>query len=213
MKKLLVLLLLVSCGPDPVFYPTESEQTVIEKEKIVYKEPPYDAVGDIIYNENNYRDLIGQLPLTEGLTCTLYTVPNTTTQIAGAVLTSKGSFTYKEQFEVPNSSVNDGLPVLPDALKVNYKTWYILRCSGQIVITEDGYHNFELTSDDGSVLYLGGSALINHDGLHGTSSKSGVKFIRKGITAFRIDYLQSSGSQSLIIKMNDQVISKKLFWK
>lgn len=205
------LLLAISCGSNNAEILQITDTQTIEK--IIYQEPPQNEIGDIVYDENKYRESIGQLPLSEGLSCTLYTVPNSTTQITGATLTTIGSFIYKGLFNIENGSVNNGLSILPQGLKQIHKTYYILRCSGQLVITEDGYHNFDLTSDDGSMLYLGGALLINHDGLHGVSTKSAVKYIRRGITAFRVDYLQSNGNQALTIKMNNEIIKSELFWR
>lgn len=63
-------------------------------------------------------------------------------------------------------------------------------------------------------LYIGSNSIfINHDGLHGVSTKSGVKFLRKGITSFRLDYFQASGNQALTLKINNEIINSERFWR
>lgn len=37
--------------------------------------------------------------------------------------------------------------------------------------------------------------------------------LEKGVHTFRIDYFQAAGNQSLILKMNGEVISKELFYR
>src|ERR1019366_8511344 len=82
--------------------------------------PSVAALSDIsklVAEENDYRAQIGQDLLTSGLTCTLYTVPNTTTTIASAVLTTVGSYGYDGVFNQPNAPVTDGLNILPIGLR------------------------------------------------------------------------------------------------
>ncbi len=177
-------------------------------------DPPQTEVGDIIYYENKYRKSVGKVPLSKGLICTLYSVPNTTTQISGASLSNKGSFIYTENFNVSNQSTSVGFPILPSGLKTVYKTWFILRCSGQLVILEDGYHSFSVTSDDGSMLYIGGgSAVVSNDGLHGSNKVTGSKFLRRGVVTFRLDYFQGSGNETLSVDMDGSLLEDELLYK
>lgn len=162
---------------------------------------------DVIDIENDYRSSVGQAPLTSGLTCNLYTVPNNTTQIVGASLTNVGAFTYTGQFNQPNASTNVGLNVLPLGLQLVYTQWFMLRCTGTLAITDNTWHSFEVISDDGTNLYIDGGLLINNDGLHGEQSKSASKYLKRGIHSIQLDYLQANGNQSLTLKMDSSVMS------
>jgi hypothetical protein len=169
--------------------------------------PPAEGadVAEVVKEENDYRASVGQEPLVSGLSCTLYTVPTTTTKIVGATLTSVGSWTYVGTFNVANQSVSTGLNVLPVALQPVYQTWYVVKCSGVIAVADDSWHNFSLTSDDGSNLYVDG-LLVSNDGMHGTQTVSNVRFLKHGVHSFELDYLQGSGNEALILNLDGSLL-------
>lgn len=75
---------------------------------------------------------------------------------------------------------------------------YLLRCQGSLIVTKTDYYQFNLNSDDGSVLYLDGSKLVDNDNNHGPTLVSGTKMLRRGVHTFRLDYAQTGGgSQAL----------------
>lgn len=167
---------------------------------------PKTQIEEVVQTENEYREITGLAPLTKGLVCTLYTVPNTTTALAGASLTTVSSYLYRGDFNQPNSVSSLGLNILPPALKPLYKDWIVVRCIGKLVVTESDYYFFDLSTDDGSMLYVAGATVINNDGMHGITTKSGFKFLRMGVYDFRVDFLQGAGSQALILKMDSSTV-------
>jgi alpha-L-fucosidase len=68
---------------------------------------------------------------------------------------------------------------------------------GFINIPSDGIYTFTLTSDDGSKLYLGNNLLIDNDGLHGATSKTGEIALGKGLHAIRISFFEKTGGNTL----------------
>ena len=165
-----------------------------------------DGIQDIVNLQNAERQALGQAPLTQGLTCYLYTVPTSASAIVGASLTSVGQFLYNGQFNVANSSVSTGFPILPAALENMYKTWFIVKCYGTLVVADNNYHEFDLTSDDGANLYIDG-LLINNDGLHSVQTKSASKFLGYGVHSFELDFFQGQGMQALILNEDGQLMS------
>lgn len=209
MKKLFSILLvamtLTACG--------KGEQGTQGPQGIAAPAPASADVLDIVNLENSYRSSVGQAPLTSGMVCTLYTVPNTTTLIIGAVLTNIGSWNYLGTINQPNTPVTNGLNILPTALATVYQSWYIVKCTATLIIADDNYHLFVLTSDDGSNLYVdGGAALINNDGLHGSQSKSAAKLLKYGLHTIEVDYLQAGGQQELSLTMDGAYINQALMY-
>ena len=171
-----------------------------------------ETVQELINAQNAYRLSIGQDPLQPGLACTLYTVPQTTTLIIGATgLVSVGAFEYDDVFNVPNQSTSVGLTILPTALQGVYQTWYIVKCTASLVVADSNYHEFDITSDDGSNLYVDG-LLINNDGLHGAQTKSATKYLQYGIHTFELDYLQANGNESLILNEDNALMQATGFY-
>jgi len=81
---------------------------------------------------------------------------------------------------------------------------------GFIQIPTTGVYRFYLTSDDGSRLYLNEKVLIDHDGLHGATTKSGLVALEQGLHSLRISYFEKSGNNSLKLEWASQDISKEL---
>ncbi len=77
---------------------------------------------------------------------------------------------------------------------------FILVADGAFVIDRAGEYEFELTSDDGSVLWVSGQKVIDHDGEHGTTSKTGSIALERGLVPFELRYFQSAGEKNLWLK-------------
>lgn len=223
MKHLLVLsvlsLMLVSCGNNGAdglngkdFVPAPTPPVV--------RDEVQDDIDSIISQKNKYRIQIGQTRLTTGLMCQVLTFTagdRLQSSIAGhntlSGLVSVGYFEYKGSFNQPDSSSALGNNVMPEPFKSLYKNNYKITCQGQIVIRESGYYKFETSTDDASLLYIGGSLLVDNDNSHGITSKSNMKLLERGIHSFRFDYAQGNGSQALIIKMNELSIDSRLYYR
>lgn len=173
--------------------------------------PNLDSVPDVIQEYNEGRVAQGQDPVTAGLTCSLYTVPNTTTQIVGATLTSVGSWTYTGVFNDVNGSSAPGLKVLPAPIRSLYTSYYIIKCTGLYVMVAPGFAEFDLSSDDGANLSVNG-ALINNDGTHGITTKSATKFLNRGVYSFELDYLDVGGSHALMLLSNGIPVAAENFY-
>src|SRR4051794_41864714 len=63
-----------------------------------------------------------------------------------------------------------------------------------------GSYAFRITSDDGSKLSLDGAVVIDHDGLHGDTSKEGTVTLTAGTHALRIDYIEAGGGPGLQLR-------------
>lgn len=211
MKKLLMIGALVTiisgCGSDRF-------ERVVETNTIQLPPAEVDEITEVITQENEYRMAAGQAPLTKGLVCTLHNVSTTTpSSIPSSPPAGIATFVYQGAFNQLESSTSAGLNILPTALKSVYKNWIVVKCQGQIVITESDYIMFNLTSDDGSNLYIDGTLLVDNNGLHGTQLRSASKLLKRGVHTFRLDYLQGNGNQSLILEDSNGLIPAAKFYR
>ena len=67
------------------------------------------------------------------------------------------------------------------------------RFEGILMVEAAGPYRFELSSDDGSRLYLDGSLLIDHWGHHGSSGKTSTVVLEAGPHPVRVDYYEEDG--------------------
>jgi hypothetical protein len=127
-------------------------------------------------------------------------------------LTYAATFTYDQAFDQPDAPVTNGFNVLPVALQQIYQTWFIMKCYGNIVVPQDGYHQFSLTSDDGSNLYIDGLLTVNNDGLHSAQTIASSVSITAGVHYFELDFFQATGNQALILNEDGQLMDPGQFY-
>jgi len=76
--------------------------------------------------------------------------------------------------------------------------------TGYISITSAGTYNFNLGSDDGSSLSIGGTSVINNDTDHSYQVDSGsATFTQAGLYAISLQYFEDSGSTGLELYASD----------
>jgi hexosaminidase len=76
-----------------------------------------------------------------------------------------------------------------------------LRFDGYVQVPEDGLYTFELTSDDGSYLYVNNDLLIDHDGWHSAIGKTGTIALAAGHHRLGVWYFQSTGGRALSLRV------------
>lgn len=136
-----------------------------------------------------------------GGTC-LSTSASTGCPAGGTALTLTGSskpYTQTAGFNQPNSSSGPNSAVASEyqyllTAWVNYK----ISCSGYLVITEAAAYDFDVNSDDGSILTvsgLGQSFTVGNDGTHAMTDKftSLGTWLYPGVYNFNLQYAQSGG--------------------
>lgn len=191
-----------------------------------YVAPPETDVQTLVDTENAWRELNGQTSLSTGLSCSVQAIAsgmwlsNSSVgyQVAQGVVTAAPgtpsySYLYTDSFNQPDTGggVNNLLPVSLQPLyeSNNYK----ISCSGAIVVTTNGYYTFDVNSDDGSILTIDGSQVVNNDGNHGMTDKVGTKLLRAGVHTFSMLYAQSGGGNfGLILQANASVVPGSVFY-
>ena len=81
--------------------------------------------------------------------------------------------------------------------------------TGYVNVPADGTYTFYTTSDDGSVLSIGGTVVVNNDGLHAEQERSGTIGLKAGKHAITIGYLDRAGLEVLKMSYAGPGISKQ----
>ncbi|MDP6479953.1 MAG: DUF1080 domain-containing protein [Phycisphaerales bacterium] len=77
---------------------------------------------------------------------------------------------------------------------------FLALIDGSFLIEMPGEYAFRLSSDDGSQLWIGGSMVINHDGLHGAEAKTGVATLTTGAHPFQVKFFEHLGGEKLLLE-------------
>jgi hexosaminidase len=80
---------------------------------------------------------------------------------------------------------------------------------GYLKIDKPGVYRFYLKSDDGSTLTIGDREVINHDGEHGSTEKSGETALGKGWHMYELRYFDAGGAKSLELSWSGMGIAKE----
>lgn len=218
MNKLLALslMILAGCGSTGL-------DTVVQTNTVEIPTPvELTDVAEVVAEENAYRLAAGQSPLQPGLVCTLHNLSATQpATIPASPPTAVATWVYVGDFNVPNGPSSAGMPFLPAAIRLSYTSWYLVRCTGQLIVTVSEYATLYTASDDGSMLYLGSvsspssaSLLVNNDGNHGVQTRSGSRLVKRGVFAIRIDYMQGpAGNQAFIVSDHNGVLPAARFYR
>jgi len=76
-----------------------------------------------------------------------------------------------------------------------------LRFGGYLRVPYDDIYTFEITSDDGSQLIVDEQVVIDHDGYHSATAKTGAIGLSRGHHRLRILYFQGGGGRDLTLRL------------
>lgn len=234
MKKLFALLLcatMVGCGPgfqvqNTPYSPPQPEPAPVPTPPAVDIEQ--EDIDEMIAQKNADRAILAQAPLTAGLSCTVVKVAsgqcltyhasytNGCVNNTNAIVTTGTTYTYlyKGSFNQSNSGGSDPILLLPPALRSTFAgSNFKIVCTGQIVVRESNYYNFSTNSDDGSLLYVNNSLIVNNDNNHGMTLKTGSVLLYRGVQPFQVQYAQTGGGNyGLVIQAGGATIDPKYYF-
>jgi len=75
---------------------------------------------------------------------------------------------------------------------------FACRWTGSLRIHNRGRYRFQLTSDDGSKLYVQNRFLVNNDGLHGLWSRWGDMHMDPGLNQVRVEFFERGGWAGMV---------------
>lgn len=78
---------------------------------------------------------------------------------------------------------------------------FAIRYRGFMKVPADGVYTFTLSSDDGSALLIGGTKVVDNDGLHSLQTRTGAVGLAAGMHEVTIDFFEKSGGHELQLWM------------
>ena len=136
-------------------------------------------VQTVGFDRQSYATPAGATDLEPGLRCNIYRgdFPHTT-DIRGRIDSTLISAGIGIPATIPSSAFG-------------------LKFKGYIDVPETGIYSFFLTSNDGSVLRIAGRLVVDNDGMHADSEKSGQVALQKGLHALTLDFMDGGGGYAL----------------
>jgi hypothetical protein len=92
---------------------------------------------------------------------------------------------YTSTLNVTPRDFREGFPGVTDRYE-----WFAIDYSGRFWIEKPGLYRFELTSDDGSRLYIDDGLAVDNDGVHPPETRTAALTLAGGIHRIRVSYFQ-----------------------
>ncbi len=129
----------------------------------------------------------------------------------------KGNWEKAPDFNTLKSTGGKVVPQPTFEAATTEKTNVGLVFTGLLRIPTDGLWTLTTTSDDGSLLWLGNTLVVDNDGSHGPQDASGLIQLTAGSYPIRIAYFQGGGGGSLDVRwsgpgVTDQKIPASAFF-
>ena len=105
--------------------------------------------------------------------------------------------------------VKEGVTPLPIETVKPREEFFGLVFSGFIDVPATGLYRFFVDSDDGSVMKLHTTTVVDNDGLHSATEKSGAVALEKGLHPIEIRMLEAAGQDLLRVSWQGPGIAKK----
>jgi len=75
---------------------------------------------------------------------------------------------------------------------------FAARFTGYLEITLEGTYMFQTTSDDGSMMYIDGTLVVDNDGCHGVRTRSGEIYLTHGRHAVVVEYFENDDGEAML---------------
>lgn len=167
-----------------------------------YANPPVltksTRVRSVRITKSGQRSAIRESAYTKATPSPARATPGTTAGMAyracaGAYSSARTALTCASPIEgiVKTLQVPPGLPA----------TDFAVTFRAVVVVPETGIYSFSLASDDGAILRVDDTAIVDLDGVHAARERHGEAALAKGAHALDVSYFQGKGGATLALKV------------
>lgn len=122
-----------------------------------------------------------------------YVIPADTTKMPTFSGMVPFAMVHTDSFNVASQPFATGFPGALDGQVENFA----IRYTGKFSVPAEGNYTFKLVSDDGAVLYIDGTKVVDNDGVHTSKTTTGEARLKAGAHDLRLDYFQAKGPVAL----------------
>jgi PA14 domain len=125
----------------------------------------------------------------EGL---VYLLPRTMTTLPDLSTQKPVAKLYTDSLNIASQDFKTGFPEVTRRFE-----YFVIHYAGSFAVTVAGTYTFKLISDDGSRLRIDNIPVINNDGVHEATEKTGVLALAPGNHTISLDYFQAQKNVAL----------------
>lgn len=133
----------------------------------------------------------------DGLRGQIYHLKHETNELPNLRKLKSVGTIYTTSINVPPQPFNQGFPGVTNRFE-----WFAIDYTGRFWVQHAGIHRFNLTSDDGSKLWIDGRLVIDNDGIHAPREIYGDIDLDAGTHRLELAYFQGPRfSVALVLKV------------
>lgn len=137
---------------------------------------------------------------TTGFKGNIYWVPAGTTKLPDLGTMQPNGFLFTKELNIAPQAFTGGFP----GIDTNHVENFAIRYEAPLVVTAEADYDFRLVADDGAILLIDGTPIVDNDGARAApAEKTGPVHLVPGTHLITVDYLQTTGNVAL------QVFCKK----
>jgi hypothetical protein len=151
---------------------------------------PPPAAGGVMSSPNVFGT---NVPDPAGWKGTYFQVPAGTTKMPAFSSMQPAGVLFASRLNVATQNMQGGFPGIDPSRNENFG----IRWEAPLVVDTEADYTFRLVSDDGAQLFIDDTLIVDDDGVHAATDKSGPVHLVKGTHAIRVDYFQSIAQVAL----------------
>ncbi len=132
-----------------------------------------------------------------GLQGTVYFIPHSAKSLTELEKEKPRGTVYASTLNIPPQDYKAGFPGIEKRTE-----WFAIDYRGRFYVGKPGEYNWELTADDGAMLYIDDQLVIDNGGMHPPVTLHGKTQLKGGIHTIRVAYFQGIKYQvALVLKI------------
>jgi hypothetical protein len=116
-----------------------------------------------------------------------------TTKVPALATMTPTGVLFAHELNVPLKPMTGGFPGIDPARNENFA----LRWEAPLLVDTESDYSFRIVSDDGAIVQIDGTPIVDNDGAHGQQERTGPVHLVKGTHVLSVDYFQTTGSVAL----------------
>lgn len=95
---------------------------------------------------------------------------------------------FTKELNVANKEFTEGFPGADPKRVENFA----IRYEAPLNVTKEATYTFRIVADDGAILSIDDTVIVNNDGIHAAAEKTGAAHLIPGLHYMRLDYVQGA---------------------
>jgi hypothetical protein len=122
-----------------------------------------------------------------------YVIPPATQKLPALGTMTPNGVLFAKELNVTSKAMTGGFPGIDATRNENFA----IRWEAPLIVDTEADYTLRIVSDDGSIISIDNTPIVDNDGQHGAQEKSGPVHLVKGAHVITVDYFQATGTVAL----------------